>query len=60
MNETLAQIETPVTRVDLKKRGNTYTLVTHTTEGISIRSLGTNLREALAEWNRVAEVATQQ
>ena len=60
MNETLAQIETPVTRVDLKKRGNTYTLVTHTEDGISIRALGTNLREALAEWNRVAEVATQQ
>jgi hypothetical protein len=60
MFETLAGIETPITRVDLKKRGDTYTLVTHTAEGISIRPLGKDLHAALDEWNRVAEVAAQQ
>ena len=54
--ELLARIELPpVTRVDLKKRGKKYLLITHREELVTIQELGTNLKEALAVWNKTAE-----
>jgi hypothetical protein len=57
-HEDIISIEDQVTRVDLKKRGTMYILVTHMVGGVQIRGVGTDLKAALDEWNRVAGART--
>lgn len=58
--ENLCSILTPITHVELKKRGKTYTLVIHRGEDVTIQGLGESLHHALAMWNQAASNASNE
>jgi len=57
--QDVVSILSPVSRVDLLRRGSNYTLVTHRGADVTIQGLGNDLRYALEVWHQAAGVTAK-